>query len=277
MSPEEKVRSFLKGLPEINRGNGHAYGMVIGDRTCTVRAGPCHSMFNSVPNPKSLGSGFRPKQEQMPLAERFWQWVTDPDKSPWKKLMLNGIEQVLAGNSLPNGFILPEKTLKETPFNFQKNFCILMRVFTEKYDCFEIWNTLLDKGLPETEAFYLCSTLMSGNPAGYTTATSQHLSGGHWPLTDGATYYSTTKWLDFDKFRSGDIKLEERSGTEKINGFFQLTSKNKRLSRFNPGSWAKPIITQGSFSRSTYFELDDIIDGFYKWQDKEGITCVTKS
>lgn len=280
------VRSFIKNFTH-KRGTNYAYAMIVGDTTIIVTGGACHSMFREVVNPVVLGSGFYPSKDQMEIAKKLWDWVTDIKTSPWKKLMVNGIELVNGSDDLPNGFILPQETLRSTPFNFQKNFCILMRVFTEKYPQFIIWDELVSKGMDKADALYLCGAIVKTG-SGYATNT-EALSGAHWPLTDGSTYYSKNVAIDFNALRTGEVHFENkemkiptsdrwfseqmRFKYEPINGYFQSRKKESRV-RFNPISFCKQRKLQGKFIQSMYYDLDDIINGFYIWQKKEGLLRV---
>lgn len=284
----EKVRDFILGLQDLRRPPGvRASAMIQGlYNTSTVRNSGCHAQLKEVDYPIVIGGGFFPKETEMEIAGKFWNWITDKEKSPWKKLMQNGIELVISPvDNLPLGWILPHETVSTTPFLFQKNFCILTRVFTEKYPCFEAWDKLLKRGLSPADAFYLCSFLQPAGP-GY-AYTQNNTGGAHWPITDYFYKYydnpGTSKKLDFKAFRSGEIiDNDKTSGTkgfgsgtyrESINGYFQELKASDR-SIFDFTQYCQLKTAGGSFSSKSFYELDDIIDGFYRWQDQEGILDV---
>lgn len=283
----EKVRDFLKGLYDLRPGQGvRACGMNKGlNKVSTVRSAGCHAQLNAVPSPIILGGGFFPKESEMRIAEKFWAWVTDKDNSPWKKLMQNGIELVYSDiDKLPVGWILPYETISKTPFQFQKNFCVLTRVFTEKHQNFIVWDELVSTGMKETDAFYLASSLRK-EKKGYSVCNSQNLGGAHWPITDWEyidTYSkrTTSKRLDFKAFRSGEIidndSLPDAKGwsssfsRELINGYFQEIVPSKRTI-FDIRKNCEIVTQKGKFSSQSHYELDNIIDSFYKWQNQEGL------
>lgn len=292
---QDQVRKFLLGLIDLRKAVGvKACAMILNEASgvSTVRNGGCHASFGSILNPIVTGGGFMPTAEMMDIAEKFWAFITDKEKSPWKMLMQNGIELVIhPDDGLPIGWILPYETVKNTPFYLQKNFCILTRVFTEKHKQFIIWDKLVKKGVPPADAFYLCSLMMPTTvPDGF-AANNQNLSGAHWPLTDyfyeypknqGYTHPTTNKKLDFKAYRSGElIDNDQQPGTkgygngtvrDQINGYFQEVTPSDR-EVFNLEKYCTLKTSGGSFSQLKYYEIDDVIDGFYKWQDQEGILC----
>lgn len=295
---QEEVRKFLLGLVDLRPGIGvRACGMNIGkNNVSTVRNGGCHASFRSVPNPIAIGGGFFPQAGQMEIAQKFWDFVTDKKRSPWKVLMQNGIELVIhPDDKLPVGWILPYETVKNTPFLFQKNFAILTRVFTEKHKQFIIWDKLLKKGVDPADALYLCGLLFPvANTEGFSYNNS-NLSGAHWPLTD--YYYAhknadgtvdkafavTNKKIDFKALRSGDIIDNDSLSVSKgygigtvrdnINGYFQELVPSER-EVFDVTNYCEMKKSGGSFSQVAYYDIDDVVDGFYRWQDQEGILNV---
>lgn len=284
--PIDKVRSFLKEIAKDRANkNYHAYAYLISENSKRIiRAHACHAGLTELKNPIVLGSGFLPTEDQMEVADKYWRWVTDPDISPWKALMTNGIELVIGDDKLPVGWILPEKTLRETPFYFQKNFCIATRVFTEKYEHHKIWAKLVDKKMHPGDAYYLASMLdpinkTKANP-GYTLSMCANLSGSHWPISDiqyqlyGPSPKRKQKAFNFRMFKTGDYNKEHKAndGLCTINGYFQSFTENMRNS-FNLLN-CKQSVMKGSFSQTNYYELNDIIDEFYKWQDVEGVLDV---
>lgn len=297
---QEEVRRFLLGLIDLRPGPGvKACGMNVGKGyVSTVRNGGCHASFGPVTDPIAIGGGFLPKAEQMEIAQKFWGFITDKEKSPWKMLMQNGIELVTHPNdNLPVGWILPYETVKNTPFLLQKNFAILTRVFTEKHSNFIAWNKLLKKGVNPADALYLCGLLFPVAQTEGFSYNSSNLTGAHWPLTDyyytykkpdgtiNLAYPTTNKKIDFKAFRSGNIIDNDKAqgskgygnGTNRdlINGYFQeLVPSDREV--FNLASYCDMKESGGSFSKTSYYELDDIVDGFYRWQDQEGILDVGK-
>ncbi len=267
ITPKEEVRKFLSSLENVS-GSGFAYWKYIGEITSESRGSVCHSGLSGKKTPLSLGSGFLPTKKQLPVAERFWEWVTDKDKSPWRVLMQNGIELVRGTNGLPVGWILPKKTLLETPFTFQKNFAILTRVFTEKHENFEFWYLLVNKGVREDDALYLCSCLRYQD--GKTTIQNQ-LLGSHWPLSDYVGYDIHSVFTNFDwkAYRSGNINPVSQYAGLRINGHFCQTKENN-YKQFDPIK-IPYTLSKGAFSQVKEYDLDVILDEFYKWQDEEGI------
>jgi hypothetical protein len=276
----EQVRKFLLDIPRTSQGHGCAHALSINkdNRRCTINGVICHAQFNTkiVTNPVSIGSGFLPSEAQLPILMRFWDWVTS-DRSPWR-LLVKDIELVRRDNDLPVGFIFSDKVVKELPFDFLKNFCILMRICTEKYSQLVIWDKLVNSGIEESDAFYLCGSLLN-NTHGYSLNTF-NLQGAHWPLTDFiGSYDKKEKFLDFEAYRTGKIHTNNSEINnpykplkyDQINGFFEQRKKSNRKNPFNLILFCKKKETKGRFTSVFYYELDDIIDGFYKWQAEEGI------
>lgn len=300
-SLQTQVRNFLLGLIDLRPGSGvRACAMNVGGSpggVSTVRNGGCHAMLGSVKNPVCIGGGFMPKAEQMEQAQKFWAWITDKDKSPWKMLMQNGIELVIhPDDNLPIGWILPYETVKSTPFLLQKNFCILTRVFTEKPDNFVIWEKLLNKGLTPDDALYLASFLTKTKVENGYTYNGSNMTGAHWPLTDyqyirspnqrGSIYgHDTFKKMDFHAYRTGKLIDNDAQPGPKgfgdkardaINGYFQeITPSDREI--FDLTKYCQEKTSGGSFSALKFYDLDEIIDGFYRWQDQEGILDVGKN
>lgn len=268
---EEEVRKFLLSLSSA--GSTSSYWKYVSDKPSEGRGQACHAYLYEGKKPLALGSGFLPTKGQLPVAMRLWEWVTDKDKSPWRILMQNGIELVISEKSeLPVGWILPKETLENTPFTFQKNFCILTRVLTEKYDNFKFWNTLVEKGVREDDALYLASCLIQSKQGRISTLVQ--LGGGHWPLTDSRGYSNEAMkdscQFDWKAFRSGNINPSRGHGPYAvINGHFCQNERTDYM-MFDPGTIPYKN-SGGRFSQIKEYDLDTILDEFYKWQDNEGV------
>lgn len=279
--PYKKVLDFLLKISPGSQGEANAYSKIVGDTENIVSNGPCHAQMLEVNNPVCLGGGFAPSEEMMPVAKKVWEWATS-DKSPWKCLMKNGIELV-EKDGLYKGWILPEKTLRETPFNLHKNFCIFTRVISEKFNRFKTWDNYVSLGVDPTDAFYLCS--MSWLNDKQVTAGGD-INGGHWPLTDYTNEYnkvpakhSTLTLLDWKAYRTGELDFTRYNPRDNktykgylrplVNGYFMHPVPVD----YKPFKLTKLPMTpvKGRFSSAAYYEVNDVLDEFYKWQDSEGI------
>jgi len=235
--------------------------MYIGDTTNSTAGYPCHSGLRAVNNPKLLASNFNPIPERLEAANHFWDWISDPKRSPWRKLFSDGIELIRDPEGIPKGWIIEGDILKKTPFNFQKNFCIATRVFCEKPKNFDFWWMLVQKGVDELDALYLCSSCQ-GTKDKVSISSYGNLSGGHWPLTEQSNYGA---FLDWNALRKGEPNFDSTVGGT-INNIWCKTKGNPFLLKN-----VKTTANQGAFSTSVLYNLEDILQEFHKWQDKEGL------
>lgn len=261
------------------------------NKSYLLRHKPCHySFLNSDNYPlSSVGSQFFVLEETRQVGEKFWKWISDPDISPWKKLFQKGTIKLLRNkDDLPFGWTYSGKGINEVPFNFIKNFAIATRMISEKPKKLECWSLFCDKGVHPGDAWFL-TTVVTGSSNSKNIVSDDTMGsrqGGHWPLSDCVSkiYYHgqekpLTRFLDFKKIKTGEVDFNINPkqvygnyyyDIEPINGFFQDTStKDRKI--FTLKDHCTLNTNKGRFSNASSFNIDDVIEGFYKWKDQEGI------
>lgn len=258
LTPKDDVKNYLEHCPDSR----YAHTKFIGDHTCTVNQGACHAQLHNVNNPKSIGTGCLPDRNQEQLVNRLIDWALNPDISPWRNLLKYGYEKVNNKEGRIRGIILPQETLEAIDFYFVKNFCIFLRVLTEKYNQTKTWELYVNKyGLDPRDAYFLASLYHmpnNGGPEG--SFIKYELHGWHSPITD-----SVGCPLDWDIWYTGNVIKNNNLG-QQINGFFCKQPTEKYI----PFSSVDMPLTQikGAFSVGAGFSPDTIVEEFYKWKKK---------
>jgi hypothetical protein len=142
-----------------------------------------------------------------------------------------------------------------------------------------------ERGMKEVDAWYLisCFTTYSG----MTKPTSSDFkilgltlsdvrAGSHWGISDassGAYVYipqggkaASSIAFDFKRARTGNVNLLP---VPPINGFF-CSDVPGRIGFKLPEN-IKPKTTGGRFSQGYFYDTDEVVNEFYKWQDQEGV------
>lgn len=284
---EERARNFLLGLN--SDGGWHNVNAInVGHSgNSTVVGGGCHGGLSSLSTPLALASEVAATPADHERFNRWWAWMTDREKSPWKALMQHGIELVLHKNGNPAGFILPRQTLEEVPFRFQKNFCIQARTFQESYARWVLWDYLIEEyKMDRTDAYYFIS-VMGPHSKDYVTRSpfkpeyliiSSLRTGGHWALTDVEQPDGWEAKINWNVLRTGDIdKGVNTQGKSvyntQINAFFMWPKPDYKEYKIWRPNQAELISTnqKGRFSQIQAITIPAAIDSFYKWQDEQGI------
>ena len=290
---EKKLQNFIDKLPPYWSLANSLW--VTDTNENSVRGGACHATMTK-PSGKSkyLFGGFTPYDaSKTDLTMRVWDWMSDPNKSPWRKLLRDGVELAYrTEDKVLVGWVIQGPILDELPWQFFKNFAIATRVVAEKHKSFELWDYLVRTcHLDECDAFFLVSRMQTvlNDPKKLTEDKNFNIQGGHWPITDfdPRHIYSygvkekdikeNCYKLDWNAFRTGEIHDHKNKKShyspnvfqqpENINGFFQ-----NKLS-YMPWMIDKipKKFTEGRFNKAEYYDLDDVLDSFYKWQDEENL------
>lgn len=242
----ERLLKFVNSIHSIDKSSlssPSAYSLQISaNRQQEILAGPCHANFLMIENLLGLAGGFRYHLENSNFnyAERVWDWITDLNKSPWRKLVKD-IELIKKDSNTGLGWIITDtNSLNSVHPQFQKNFCILTRSITERPVTWKTWDHLVTKfGTDETEALYLASCFTLEEKTGVLRY-AELRDGGHWPITD--TYrnpnvpYNYTENIskqflssfDWKAFKTGEVEKEIRLVTPPTNGWFLKPVSNSR-------------------------------------------------
>lgn len=256
----EKQRTFLvKAKGKIN-ANTHLQAK---NTELVVLQGACHANLREPPvrggNLISIATHIGITPKTLDIGNSFLEWVLDNRISPWKKVLNYGHELVVdPQDKIPVGVILPQETLESVPFNFIKNFCILLRIFSEKSLVSSEWYNFVHKfKLDPRDAFYLVSGF-NKNGENYTRETL-NLSGWHHPITDN---YSGV-YLDWNKYWTGNINSCCRGQT--INGYF---GTNTPVPSFSQVELETHKLERGTFNPRPIRVLkdDDLVSQFNNWK-----------
>lgn len=264
------------------------YAWWIDGKNGKIDDGPCHAQMHLTENWEILGSGFYtghniktvPPREWKPedtkrIGLKFWNWITDVHNSPWKEIAKLKPVPILHPKDKDvflGWYIINPKDGTSPHPNFLKNFCILTRIFSEKFAKIRSWDKFTEKGMDESEAFYLCSAVVNSGVANETSFTTDAfgITGGHWPLTDNYdkangnfNYHFQINW---NTYRNGNIP--KVANKQPINGFFlKKENDDKEYKWFKLDDYKDKVeILNGKFSRLTIMDIDNTIKAFRKWQ-----------
>lgn len=285
---EKEVRNLLLKLRDDGGWHlANGYNASSDGQISRVTGGGCHGSLRAVINPGALGAEATAAPEDHERFDRWWDWCTDKDKSPWKALMQDGIELVRHANGNPAGWIIPKSTCLRVPFSFQKNFCIHTRSFQESYHRWVLWDQLVQEyKMDKLDAYYFVAVMY---PANMGTArkpfrtenltVSDARSGGHWAMTDTSEKFHSyfTARVNWKVLRTGDIDLDvNKSGKSvnqvQINAYFMWPKPENSYENWKPDAAVMAAQNQkGRFSTSKLISIPIALDAFYKWQDEQGI------
>ena len=259
-----KARKFIENIQGYDRQAMKAYSYFIGDEAgIMISVGACHASLKDLKDRIVLTGGLIPVKSQMEDCELFLKWICS-EKSPWYSITKN--IEIIRVNNLVNGWLIQGDDLKNAPFYLLKNFCILTRSFTERYDSWRFWANLVRKGVNPGDAFYLCSCFQQ-NDRGLVTLMDLR-SGGHWAFT-----HSREK-VDFDLLRGNKQQIKEvKSDTTVVNLTF-LKQPVERDIPFQIQKIPSHHIEGSIFSRAMGYDVQEILEAYYKWQDEEGSLSV---
>lgn len=229
---------------------------------CAHRA--CHSMIRSDDNEKSLGkrivfsAGYFNTDDRF---ERWWQWATGPN-SPWKALMVNGMDRIFNDKGVQVAWSIPFESLnlKEIPFNLMKNFAIATRFDMETPGKIQCWIDCVDRGLTGLEA-HICTTLFQpvDKELYAVGGSSSRALGWHWPFTFTDN--------SFEALRDGEIK--PKSST--INGWWS-TNGTKLAGLTSKLPEGETNVKAGHFSTTiSGVTADRIVNNFNEWKVEHGL------
>ena len=261
-----ECRNFIQNnIKTYNNNNGTFH--YVGNRDKNTGIGhACHYSMKSVDNPLALTSVFNSSNDRLESAMQFWNWITSKD-SPYAFISKNGIELVVSSKSNTKGFILPEKTVKEVPFNPLKNFCIMMRVMNEYAHPLKTWKALVDGGMSGHDALYLCYFYVK-DPEGKYFKIYSHgpMSGSHWHFTDSPVSYHAQ--FDWDAYYKNSPHLNEKQlGSYCTINRLWCKTPTKEYRPFHPNTHVVSSgSTQSKFSSVRFVTLEDIINGWNSYK-----------
>jgi hypothetical protein len=120
------------------------------------------------------------------IAKRYWDWICDPEKSPWRSA-LKEVEILKDGDEYIAVGFNPQDVLSKPLVNF----LIATRAPYEFANRIKLWHDAIENGFSEGEAFVICSI------ANWDQATDSLFSApvmGHWPFS--SNHFNTKKFID---------------------------------------------------------------------------------
>jgi hypothetical protein len=196
------------------------------------------------------------------VAERYWDWMTG-DRSPWRTLFQKERpEAIRDDNGVLIGFFLETELAVTYPLHVL-NYCIAMRMIGEEREAIKVWDRLVQTGMHEGDALYLSRMVSEVDDSDLVIPSGNLNNTSHWPLAH-VRYLSPYKtfYFSFDRFRNGNPRFDDRTNEvaywcdspEYLDFSFAGVKKEKEDKR----------------AYVDYFKLEDIIEAFYTWQEKNG-------
>lgn len=258
-NPREDIRNFLLSSPI--RETPNASWMICNKKLKLFGLSQgCHASFPSFeenPGDFWIGSGFYGLPNQKEYVLKFWDFLCDQEKSPWR-VLTRDIELILNSKKDPRGWILSPDSSEGISMKLIKNFAILTRTFHEHRTPLDFWNKLVEIETDPRDAFYLCRFFVLDD---YGLRTSHNVHNGvHWALTES---------LDWEVFWNGHI-YKNPNGS--INGYF-YDSHSKIRPFYNHFINDKSLYEVRSIKNSfgnTYemrsYDLDKVLKVYYDWK-----------
>lgn len=194
-----------------------------------------------------------------PIAERYWDFIMGSG-SPWRMLFeLAYPEKILhEDNKTIAGFFLEPLLCDKYP-GLAQNLAIAARMIGEEREAIFMWDHLVSKGMERADALYLARMVKWKKGTDGPVKEWTRNDSSHWPLL--STSYATHKTFDFAAFREGRFNPDTYLETF---GWCQAAERQD----FNLGSVASRKNLKPNRDYTYEFELDDVIEEFYKWQWK---------
>lgn len=261
-----ECRNFMQNnIKTYNNNNGTFHYVGNRDKNSAI-GNACHYSMKSVKDPLALTSVFNSSNDRLESAMQFWNWITSKD-SPYAFISKNGIELVVSSKGNTKGFILPEKTVKEVPFNPLKNFCIMMRVMNEYAHPLKAWKAFVDGGMSGHDALYLCYFyIQDALGKTFKTYSVGPMNGSHWHFTDSPVAYRAQ--FDWDAYYKNSPHLDEKTlGSYCTINRLWCKPPTKEYKPFHPNTHVVSSgSTQSKFSSVKFVTLEDIINGWNSYK-----------
>lgn len=223
----------------------------------TLRVGVDHNKWKGI----TLGSNFNFPLENEEPSLMYWRWLTSKKRSPWRKLLERGLPRlVTASDGKISGFYFVQEQLELAHFKFLKNFCIAARLVHEYPGQIAAWREFVQLGLPEAEAFILCTFYTKSLKTGLYYAQDSASSGAHWPLTfDGQ---NDGGWFDYYKFTKGEPLAQSTA----INGFWGDAKESGRITEIKGFNTQAAEVLRGFFTVSRAYRPSILVNGYRQWK-----------
>lgn len=261
LTPHEKALAYFSRNKAV-RGYGSSW-FYENDKALALSSWmvPCYSGLTprlSHQNPLVLMVGHPIPKADEGVYLRWFNWVTDPDVSPWRKII--GDNKLILHKNIFDEYICCEipldilKRCNEGKFSRQVvlNLLSALRTTNEFHANMLFWDHAVQKGYNPVDAFVVCC-LFQLRDSQIVRQTIGNCN--HWPLH----YWGVKGVLSFKKLDEGDFDPNPNS----CDSVF--TSRTKEYSYDTGGGYLKTLFTgigketATKFSRIHEYPLDEIM------------------
>lgn len=250
----KETKDFLKRCEFSSPSSSNSTFVMASDTQRIERTNqPCHMGFHpnqlnyEIATLSASGIFHDPKDKE--LTDCFINWILDPKKSPWRKIIQDksNYEVIFGDDGNYRGIILSPYINQAVSWKFIRNFFVALRYSQEYSGQLPGFYNMVQEGIDPRDA-YLLSKCITWNKR-YSKYMIIHRfgwhNGVHWPIT--------SQGLDWDKYWNGSVS-EPGPFPYEFSGFFMTKG-------------TKPIF---GFEESGS-EPEEIIKRYFTWKDQDWV------